>query len=343
MADPRFFKKKGPFTLQQLAEIGQCEIRRGDPALLIHEVANLNEADETCIGVLYKTKYHTLLEKTKASACILNEEMAERAPKNMALLVAKYPHRSFALIATAFYPREKKAGKIDPTAIIDPSAKLGKDVFIGPLAIIGANVELGDSVEVGAYTVIEEGVSIGEKSTIGSHVSISHAVIGKSVNIKPGARIGQSGFGFFMDQGDMGGHIPVPQLGRVLIHDYVEIGANTTVDRGSGADTIIGLGTRIDNLVMVAHNVHFGKGCVIVAQTGVAGSTKLGDYVAAGGQVGIADNLKIGSGARLAAKCGIMRDVEPQEVMMGSPALPFKTYFRQVAILKKLVEDTRKK
>jgi UDP-3-O-[3-hydroxymyristoyl] glucosamine N-acyltransferase len=343
MADPRFFKKKGPFTLEQLAKIGQCEIYRGDPALLIHDVAPLNEADASCIGVLHNTKYQALLQDTKALACILGEEMADRAPKNMALLVAKYPHRSFAMIATAFYPQEKKAGRIDSTAIIDPSAKLGKDVVVGPLAIIGADTELGDGVVVGAYTVIEEGVSIGENTTIGSHVSISHAIIGKCVNIKPGARIGQSGFGFFMDPGDMGGHVPVPQLGRVLIHDYVEIGANTTVDRGSGADTIIGLGTRIDNLVMVAHNVHFGKGCVMVAQTGVAGSTKLGDYVAAGGQVGIADNLKIGSGARLAAKCGIMRDVDPQEVMMGSPALPFKTYFRQVAILKKLVEDTRKK
>lgn len=343
MADPRFFKKKGPFTLEQLAEIGQCEIYRGDSTLLIHDVASLNEADTACIGVLYNTKYHALLQNTKALACVLGEEMADRAPKSMALLVAKYPHRSFAMIAAAFYPQEKKAGKIDPTAIIDPSAKLGKDVIIGPLAIIGENVEIDDGVVVGAHTVIEEGVSIGENTTIGSHVSISHAIIGKCVNIKPGARIGQSGFGFFMDSGDMGGHVPVPQLGRVLIHDYVEIGANTTVDRGSGADTIIGLGTRIDNLVMVAHNVHFGKGCVMVAQTGIAGSTKLGDYVVAGGQVGIADNLKIGSGARLAAKCGIMRDVDPQEVMMGSPALPFKTFFRQVAILKKLVEETRKK
>ncbi|MBL8676981.1 MAG: UDP-3-O-(3-hydroxymyristoyl)glucosamine N-acyltransferase, partial [Alphaproteobacteria bacterium] len=288
MADPRFFKKKGPFTLEQLAEIGQCEIYRGDSTLLVHDVAPLNEADTTCIGVLYNTKYQALLQDTKALACILGEEVVDRAPKNIALLVTKYPHRSFAMIAAAFYPQEKKAGRIDPTAIIDPSAKLGKDVDIGPLAIIAANAELSDGVVVGAYTIIEEGVSIGEKTTIGSHVSISHAIIGKCVNIKPGARIGQSGFGFFMDSGDMGGHVPVPQLGRVLIHDYVEIGANTTIDRGSGADTIIGLGTRIDNLVMVAHNVHFGKGCVMVAQTGIAGSTKLGDYVAAGGQVGIA-------------------------------------------------------
>ena len=343
MADPRFHKKKGPFTLQQLADIGQCEVKQGDPALLIHDVANLNDANETSIGVLYNTKYHTLLQETNATACILNEEMVERAPKSLALLVAKYPHRSFALISTAFYPPEKKSGDIHKTALVDPSAKLGKDVFIGPLAIVGPNVELGDGVEVGAYTVIEEGVSIGEHTVIGSHVSISHALIGKHAHIKPGARIGQSGFGFFMDEGDMGGHVPVPQLGRVMIHDYVEIGANTTVDRGSGADTLIGMGTRIDNLVMVAHNVTFGKGCVMVAQSGVAGSSKLGDYVAAGGQVGIADNLKIGSGARLAAKCGIMRDVEPQEVVMGSPAMPFKAFLRQVAVLKKLAEDSRKK
>ncbi|OFX02555.1 MAG: UDP-3-O-(3-hydroxymyristoyl)glucosamine N-acyltransferase, partial [Alphaproteobacteria bacterium RIFCSPLOWO2_02_42_7] len=257
--------------------------------------------------------------------------------------VTKYPQRAYALIASAFYPKEKKPGKIDKTAIIDSSAKLGKDVVIGPMAIIGAKTELGDFVEVGAYSVIEEGVSIGENTIIGSHVSISHADIGKCVHIKPGARIGQSGFGFFMDQGDMGGHVPVPQLGRVIIHDYVEIGANTTVDRGSGADTIIGLGTRIDNLVQVAHNVHFGKGCVMVAQSGVAGSTKLGDYVAAGGQAGIANNLKIGSGARIAAQCGIMRDVEPQEILIGSPGMPLKSFYRQVAVLKKLAEETRKK
>ena len=156
MADPRFYKKKGPFTLEELAKIGQCEIHRGDPALLIHDVAPLNEADATCIGVLHNTKYQALLQDTKALACVLGEEMADRAPKNMALLVAKYPHRSFAMIATAFYPQEKKAGKIDLTAIVDPSATLGKDIIIGPLAIIGAKVELGDGVVVGAYTVIEE-------------------------------------------------------------------------------------------------------------------------------------------------------------------------------------------
>lgn len=343
MADPRFYRKKGPFTLADLAKYGHCEIGRGDPALLIQDVAPLEGAEPSHVTLCRTGKYIEALENTKASACILSAEMAEKAPPHVALLIAKYPHRAFALIATAFYPEDKAGGTIAPTAVIHPTATFGKNVEIGPLAVIEANVDLGDGVKIGSHAVIGAGVRIGDNSIIDSHVSLSHALIGKHVHIKPGARIGQSGFGFFMDSGDMGGHVPVPQLGRVIIHDYVEIGANTTVDRGSGDDTVIGLGTRIDNLVQVAHNVHFGKGCVMVAQTGVAGSTKFGNYVAAGGQAGFADNLKIGTGARLGAQCGIMRDVLEGEVLAGSPAMPLKTHYRQVAVLKRLAEENRKK
>ncbi len=343
MTDPRFYKKKGPFTLAELAAYGQCEIGRGDPLLVIEDVAPLDKAEPSCVSPFLKSKYEETLVNTKASACILSSEMVKKAPGHLALLISKYPYRSYALIANTFYPKEKKKGDIAPTAIIHPSAKLGKDVVIGPMSVIGANAELGDHVEVGPLAVIGDGVVVGDNSVIGSHVSISHAVIGKDVHIKPGAQIGQSGFGFFMDSGDMGGHVPVPQLGRVIIHDHVEIGANTTIDRGSGNDTIIGLGTRIDNLVQVAHNVQFGKGCVMVAQVGVAGSTKFGDYVAAGGQAGFADHLKIGSGARIGAQGGIMRNVDPGEILAGSPAMPLKTHYRQVAVLKRLAEEDRKK
>lgn len=343
MTDTRFYKKKGPFTLAELAAFGQCEVGRGDPTLLIQDVAPLDEATSSCISHFSNAKYADTLADTKASACIMAEQMVERAPSHLALLITKYPHRSFALIANAFYPKEKREAEVAPTAIIHPTAKLGKGVVIGPMAVIGAHVELGDYVEVGPLAVIGEAVVIEENTVIGSHVSLSHALVGKHVHIKPGARIGQSGFGFFMDSGDMGGHVPVPQLGRVIIGDYVEIGANTTVDRGSAADTVIGLGTRIDNLVQVGHNVHFGKGCVMVAQSGIAGSTKFGDYVAAGGQAGFADNLKIGSGARIGAQCGIMRNVEPREVLAGSPAMPLKEHYRQVAVLKRLAEENRKK
>lgn len=342
MTDPRFYKKKGPFTVAELAVYGQCEVGRGDLSLLIHDVAPLDEADATCISLFRSTKYHELLKNTKASVCILSPEMVDKAPTHIALLTSSHPYRSYALIANAFYPKEEKGGGIAPTAIVHPTAKLGKEVVIGPMAVVGARAEIGDNVEIGPLSIIDEGVVIGQNSIIENHVSVSHALIGKHVHIKPGARIGQSGFGFFMDSGDMGGHVPVPQLGRVIIHDYVEVGANTTIDRGSGVDTVIGLGTRIDNLVQVAHNVHFGKGCVMVAQSGVAGSTKFGDYVAAGGQAGIADNLKIGSGARIGAQCGIMRDVDPREILAGSPAMPLKAHYRQVAVLKKLAEETRK-
>jgi len=343
MADPRFFKRNGPFTLASLAEYGQCEIGRGDPALIITDVFSLEGAESSHISLCRSGKYGEALRATKASACILPAELAEKAPSHLALLIAKYPHRSFALIATAFYPGDKAEGTIAPTAIVHPTAKLGESVEIGPLAVIGENVELGHGVKIGALSVVGDGVVIGDNTIIGNHVSLSHALVGKNVHIKPGARIGQSGFGFFMDPGDMGGHVPVPQLGRVMIHDYVEIGANTTVDRGSGEDTVIGLGTRIDNLVQVAHNVHFGKGCIMVAQDGVAGSTKFGNYVAAGGQAGFADNLKIGTGARVGAQCGIMRDVSEGEILAGSPAMPLKAHYRQVAVLKKLAEENRKK
>jgi UDP-3-O-[3-hydroxymyristoyl] glucosamine N-acyltransferase len=343
MADPRFYKKKGPFTLGELATLGQCEIGRGDPSLLIEDIAPLDVAQPSFISLFYTTKYLDSANNTKASACIVSKEVADKAPAHLALLVAPYPNRSYALIANAFYPKERKKGHIDPTASIHPSVKLGKEVVIGPFAVLEAHVEIGDFAEVGPHAVIGEGVVIGEGTIIGSQATVSHALIGKHVHIKPGARIGQSGFGFFMDQGDMGGHVPITQLGRVIIQDYVEIGSNTTVDRGSGADTVIGLGTRIDNLVQIAHNVQFGKGCVMVAQSGVAGSTQFGDYVAAGGQVGIIDNLKIGTGARLAAQCGIQRDVAAGEILVGSPAMPLKAFYRQVAVLKKLEEQTRKK
>lgn len=343
MADPRFYKRKGPFTLSDLAKQGQCEIDRGDPTLLITDVASLGEAESSHIALCRSGKYLNALENTKASVCILPIELVEKAPAHLAILIAKYPHRAFALIATAFYPEAKAAGHIDPTAVIHPTAKLGENVDIGPMAVIGAHTELGDGVKIGPLTTIGEGVVVGDNSIIDSHVSLSHSLIGKHVHIKPGARIGQSGFGFFMDPGDMGGHVPVPQLGRVIVNDFVEIGANTTIDRGSGEDTVIGLGTRIDNLVQVAHNVHFGRGCVMVAQTGVAGSTKFGDYVAAGGQAGFADNLKIGTGARLGAQCGIMRNVLEGEILAGSPAMPLKAHYRQVAVLKRLAEENRKK
>lgn len=343
MADPRFYKRQGPFTLAQLKEFGQCEDLRGNPDLTIEDVSSLETAQPSHISLFTHPRYREAFASTKAGACVVSPEMVEKAPSHLSLLVAKYPSRAFALIGNTFYPAETKEASIDPTAIIHPTAKLGKNVVVGPQTIIEADAEIGDFVHIGPLTLIGKGVVMGEHTTVGSHVSLTHALVGKHVNIKSGARIGQSGFGFFMDSGDAGGHVPVPQLGRVIIEDYVEIGSNTTIDRGSGPDTVIGVGTRIDNLVQVAHNVRFGKGCVMVAQVGIAGSTQFGDYVVAGGQAGFTEHLRIGSFARFGAQSGILRNVDSGEMLAGSPAMPLKAHHRQVVILKKLEENTRKK
>lgn len=336
MADSRFYNRQGPFTLEQLAKIGQCEIVTGNAALEISDVAPLDEAIDGTIGVFHNPKYSDSLQSTKATACIIGPENLDKAPEGIAKLVSATPYRSYAMIASAFYQAENQNSKIHPTAVIDESATVGENCRIDAYAVIGPGVTLGDNVVIGSHTVIEENCQIGDHTVIDQHVSIQFAIIGNHVHIKPGARIGQSGFGFHMDEK---GHVPVPQLGRVVIHDHVEIGSNSTVDRGSGKDTVVGVGTRIDNLVQVAHNVSFGKGCVMVAQSGVSGSTQFGDFVACGGQVGIIDHLKIGTGARLAAQSGIMSNVEPGAVLCGSPAVPIKTFYRQVSTLQKITKE----
>jgi UDP-3-O-[3-hydroxymyristoyl] glucosamine N-acyltransferase len=194
-------------------------------------------------------------------------------------------------------------------------------------------VEIGARCLIGANSVIGQGSVLGDDVRVGPNVSISHALIGARVRLYPGARIGQDGFGFALDPR---GYVKVPQLGRVVIENDVEIGANTTIDRGAGPDTVVGAGTMIDNLVQIGHNVRIGRGCVLVSQVGISGSTRLGDYVMIGGQGGLVGHLTIGHGAQIAAQAGIMRDVAPGERVMGSPAVPFREFFRQVAALQKL-------
>jgi UDP-3-O-[3-hydroxymyristoyl] glucosamine N-acyltransferase len=195
---------------------------------------------------------------------------------------------------------------------------------------------IGAGAVIGAHAVIGPDVHIGRGSTIGANASVSHALIGDRVIIHPGARIGQDGFGFAMGPR---GHLKAPQVGRVIIQNDVEIGANTTIDRGANRDTIIGEGTKIDNLVQIGHNVTIGRHCVIVSQVGVSGSTDIGDFVAIGGQAGLTGHLRIGAGAQIAAKAGVMNDVPAGQRWGGAPALPIREYFRQVAALGKLAQS----
>ena len=199
--------------------------------------------------------------------------------------------------------------------------------------MIEADAEIGDRCRVGANAVVGRGVVIGEDTEIGVGASLSHCLIGRRVRIYPGARIGQDGFGFAIDPS---GHVAVPQLGRVIVEDQVEIGANVTIDRGAGPDTVIGRGCMIDNLVQIGHNVEVGPGSVIVAQAGISGSTKLGKLVVLAGQAGLAGHLSVGDGARVGAQSGVMRDVPPGEDVFGSPAMPSRQYWRWYSRLMKL-------
>lgn len=341
MADHRFFKKSGPFTLQEIA--GATGVSLADAAAaakLCEDVAPLDQAQEIHVSFLDNKKYLDQFKITMAGACFVRPELAQYAPQKTVCLIADNPYKAYALAAQKFYPEAAAVEKIAPSALIDETASLGKNCAVGAGAVIGPHVKIGRNTHIQAGAVIEEAVEIGEDCIIGANAVLSHCLIGNRVHIYPGVCIGQRGFGFAIDPA---GFVSVPQLGRVVVEDDVEIGANTTIDRGAGPDTLIGSGTRIDNLVQIGHNVKIGSNCVIVAQTGISGSTEIGDFVMLGGQSGVAGHLKIGSGARIAAQSGIMRDIPPGSGdHMGSPAVPIRQFMKQVAVLSKLAGGKKK-
>jgi UDP-3-O-[3-hydroxymyristoyl] glucosamine N-acyltransferase len=336
MADARFYTSGGPLTLSQLAEISGATVAGGaDVSRRFADVAALELAGPDDVSFLDNRKYAAAFASSRAGACLVRPELADRAPPGMALLLSPTPYKAYARVARAFYPEPDTKPGIHPSAHVDPAARLAPGVAVDAGAVIGAGAELGAGCRIGANAVIGEGVVIGAGSRIGTNASLSHCIIGARVLIYPGARIGQDGFGFAPDPA---GHEKVPQLGRVLIGDGCEIGANTTIDRGSAADTVIGPGCMIDNLVQIGHNVRLGRGCVVVAQVGISGSTRLDDFVVVGGQVGLAGHLHIGQGAQVAAQSGVHRDVAPGEIVGGYPAVPILEWRRQAAVLRRLAK-----
>lgn len=340
MPDSRFFKVAGPFALKRIAEAAQCEL--ADPSQadrVFSDVGSLQDGTSDTVSFLLNRKYLADLERTKAGAVIVAPEFAGKAPEGTAVLIAKEPYRSYGLVAQLFYPAERRSATVvHPKACVAATAKLGEGCRIDAGAVIGENVVLGKNCHVRANAVIGDNVSFGDDGIIGENASVLYTIAGNKVYIYPGARIGQDGFGFFMSPK---GHTKIPQLGRVIIGNDVEIGANTTIDRGALGDTVVGDGTRIDNLVQFGHNVKTGRCCVVVSQAGVAGSTELGDFVVLAGQSGVAGHLKVGSGAQIAAQSGIISDVEPMAKLMGTPAVPLKDFMRQAVTLKNLVSKKR--
>jgi UDP-3-O-[3-hydroxymyristoyl] glucosamine N-acyltransferase len=341
MADRRFFIPAGNFSLGSIAEMTGSAL--SDPShagAIVSDVAPLDVAEGKHLSFLDNKKYLDAFKSTRAGACFVRPELAGAAPAGTVCLINKNPYKAYAVAAQAFYPAMSAQSFRASTAVIDGSALIGADCMIEDGVVIGANVRIGSRCHIQAHAVIRQGVEIGDDCDIGPHTYITHALIGSKVRLHPGVCIGRPGFGFALDPT---GYVSVPQLGRVVIESDVEIGANSTVDRGAGPDTVIGQGTRIDNLVQIGHNVKVGKYCVIVAQAGISGSTQLGDHVMIGGQAGLGGHIKIGSGAKIAGQSGVMRDIPPGMDYMGTPAVPLRQSMKQTAMLAKLVTKKEEK
>jgi UDP-3-O-[3-hydroxymyristoyl] glucosamine N-acyltransferase len=346
MADPRFFDNCGPFTLAELCAKTGTQLPEGaDGTSAVADVASLSGAGPSHIAFFTAAKgAGAQLADTKAGF-VLVPQQAQRpyeVPKGTLRIPCGSVQHTFAAVARLFYPDSSLVAWSQQTPV-DPTAEIGEDVVLGPGVVIGPGAEIGDGSRIGPNTVIGRGVAIGKNCEIASNVTIAHAYVGDEVLILSGAQIGSPGFGF---ASSAAGHVKIPQLGRVIIQDRVEIGACTAIDRGALGDTVIGEGTKIDNLVQIGHNTRLGRHCVIVSQVGISGSCVIGDYVVMGGQVGIADHVRIGSGIRLAARSAMHTGFElltPGDYG-GVPAKPVKDWLRElhtVAALSKRKTKTK--
>ena len=339
MQHPGFFERAGPFQLGEIARIlGPDQTALADPSVPIEDAKPLDLAGRMHVSFLDNRKYVPQLRRTEARACFVAPDLAAQVPEGTASLVTREPYRAFAATLARFYPdsgRPKIAemggepGPIHSTAVVEDAAT------IEPGAIVGREARIGRGTVVGSGAMIGYRVTVGRNCYIGPNAVLTHALIGDRVVIHAGVKVGQDGFGFAMGRS---GHLKVPQIGRVIIQDDVEIGANTTVDRGGLKDTIIGEGTKIDNLVQIGHNVVIGRHCVIVGMVGISGSAELGDFVVVGGQAGIVGHIKIGSGAQIAGGSGVTHDLPPGGRYGGAPAKPLTQFAREIAALKRLAQ-----
>ena len=343
MGHHRFFSEPPKLTLADVAEMTGAVLADSKRALVpITGLAVLGEAGPSHLTFLENARYAPEVANCHAAACFVSRRLEQDLPRRVAALRVADPYRAFVAVARklhadALKPRSQSGVEgISPSAIIHPTARLEDDICVEPHAVIGPAAEIGTGTIIGSSAVIGSHVTIGRGCAIGAGSTIACSLIGNSVIVHPGCRIGQDGYGFLPGSD---GHAKVPQIGRVVIQNDVEIGANTTIDRGALRDTVIGEGTKIDNLVQIAHNVVVGRHCLITSQVGIAGSVTLGEGVALGARVGINNHVTIGDGAQIAATSIVHDDVPPGARWGGTPAKPVKLWFREMMLLERMARE----
>ncbi len=336
---PAFFPEAQTITVKQVAEWAGAEIVRGDSELTISGVAPLDEGAPGTLVFIDNPKYLDQLATTKATACLVGKKHLDKVPEGVVPLLAGAPYRSLANVLARLYPSAMRPlpvtteKAVSPRAYVEDSAQLGEGVVVEAGAVVGAGAVIGAGTLIGPNAVISANCQIGENCSIAANASIQHSVLGDRVIIHPNVSLGQDGFGFAMGAG---GHIKVPQLGRVVLGNDVEIGAGSCIDRGANRDTIVGDGTKLDNQVQVGHNVNIGKHCVIVSQVGISGSSTLEDYVVLGGQTGVSGHVRIGMAAQVAGVSAVHDDLAPGGRYGGVPAKPIREWFKEMTVLRRL-------
>lgn len=306
----------------------------GDPSIQLRGIAPLNQARSDELGFLTARRYLRDLDGTEAGALLVSESLAEAAATHPSRIVVEDARQALPVLLSHFFPEEIPEPGIHPTAVLGKGVELGEGITIGPYAVIGDRASLSDGVFIGSHTVVGADCAVGERSVLHPHVVLyPKAVLGARVVLHAGVRIGADGFGYLASPT---GVQKIPQVGGCEIGDDVEIGANSTVDRGSIGRTEIGRFTKIDNLVQVAHNCLVGEGVIMVAQVGVGGSSVVGDGVLIGGQAGLSGHLEVGAGAKIAAQTGVIKSVPAGKTVTGFPARENREFLRATGNLYRL-------
>ena len=347
MTEFSFFARATDMSVAEIVALTGAEPCEGaDLSRRLTGIAPADRATATDLTFVSETKFVASLRSTQAGAVLTTERFARHAPEGVVVLRARKPYDAFVAVARKIYSGALRPTStfgtvgVSPGAMVHPTAQLGAGVTVDPFAVIGPSARIGAGSLIGAHAVIGAEVRIGSDCTIGANCTVTYAHVGDRVIIHSGCDIGQDGFGYLLSAE---GHTKVPQIGSVIIHDDVEIGSGTRIDRGGIRDTVIGEGTKIDNLCQIGHNCVVGRHCIIVAQSGLSGSVTLEDFVVLGPRTGIIPHITVGKGAITAARSTIYANVPAGEFWGGFPAKPKKQWLREVVALGQLTARARRK